>query len=240
MSDIWAAVLKEICPAHERPAPQAVHRPRRPREAHQGRHPARALELVAAFQKHFDVMLGLNEKEEPRDRQDLGLTISDHSPEGLIEALPGEIHQRVQRGLPRSCTRPLTRSRPGQTARPWSRVPSRPSRRSPPARATISIPASAWASCLASRPTAACWLASPPAASTSAPAKARAWATWRPCCGIGLREECEWGMTNGREAAIFRYMAKAVDNMSMQPADRLECFGIYQPARQRFEEFGCF
>ena len=30
----------------------------------------RALELVAAFQKHFDVVLGLNEKESMRDRQD--------------------------------------------------------------------------------------------------------------------------------------------------------------------------
>ena len=54
----------------------------------------RALELVAAFQKHFDVVLGLNEKESIEIGKTLGLKTSDHSPEGLLQ-LCQEIHQRV-------------------------------------------------------------------------------------------------------------------------------------------------
>jgi sugar/nucleoside kinase (ribokinase family) len=55
---------------------------------------SRALELVAAFQKHFDVVLGLNEKEGIEIAKNLGLNTSDHSPDGLMK-LCREIHQRV-------------------------------------------------------------------------------------------------------------------------------------------------
>jgi sugar/nucleoside kinase (ribokinase family) len=55
----------------------------------------RALELITAFQKHFDVALGLNEKEGIEIGQNLGLNTSDHSPEGLLK-LCQAIHQRVR------------------------------------------------------------------------------------------------------------------------------------------------
>ena len=54
----------------------------------------RALELVAAFEKYFDVVLGLNEKESTEIGKTLGLDTSNHSPEGLTK-LCQEIHQRV-------------------------------------------------------------------------------------------------------------------------------------------------
>ena len=54
-----------------------------------------ALELVAAFQKYFDVALGLNEKESVEVGNNLGLDTSDHSPEGLTK-LCQAIHQKVR------------------------------------------------------------------------------------------------------------------------------------------------
>ncbi len=55
----------------------------------------RALELVAAFQKYFDVILGLNEKESQEVGNHLGLKTNNHSPEGL-QKLCQEIHLRVR------------------------------------------------------------------------------------------------------------------------------------------------
>jgi sugar/nucleoside kinase (ribokinase family) len=55
----------------------------------------RALELVAQFQKHFDVVLGLNEKEGHEVGNNLGLNTKDRTPEGLTR-LCQEIHLRVK------------------------------------------------------------------------------------------------------------------------------------------------
>ena len=94
MSDIWAAVLKEVCPD--------MHGPRRKLfidladpEKRTRADILRALDLVAAFQKHFEVVLGLNEKESTEIGRNLGLNTSDHSPEGLLK-LCQAIHQRVR------------------------------------------------------------------------------------------------------------------------------------------------
>ncbi len=93
MSDIWAAVLKEVCPG--------MHGPRRKLfidladpEKRTRVDILRALDLVAAFQKHFDVVLGLNEKESTEIGNSLGLNTGDHSPDGLTK-LCQTIHQRV-------------------------------------------------------------------------------------------------------------------------------------------------
>jgi sugar/nucleoside kinase (ribokinase family) len=93
MSDIWAAVLKEICPAMKGPRRKLfidLADPEKRTEADI----ARALELVAAFQKYFDVIFGLNEKEGMEIGKNLGLDTGDHSPDGLLK-LCREIHQRV-------------------------------------------------------------------------------------------------------------------------------------------------
>jgi len=94
MSGIWSAVLHEICPglkgSRRKMFIDLADPEKRTREDI-----ARALELVAAFQKHFDVILGLNEKEGFEVGKVLGLNTSDHSPEGLSR-LCKEIHGRVR------------------------------------------------------------------------------------------------------------------------------------------------
>ena len=93
MSDIWAAVLKEVCPSLKGPRRKLFIDLADP-EKRTKEDIVRALELVTAFQKHFDVALGLNEKESTEVGKTLGLNTRDHSPEGLTE-LCQAIHQRV-------------------------------------------------------------------------------------------------------------------------------------------------
>jgi sugar/nucleoside kinase (ribokinase family) len=94
MSDIWAAVLKEICPGMKGPRRKLFIDLADP-EKRTGEDIARALELIVAFQKHFDVILGLNEKESCEVGKNLGLKTNDHSPEGL-QKLCQEIHLRIR------------------------------------------------------------------------------------------------------------------------------------------------
>ena len=94
MSDIWAAVLKEICPAMKGPRRKLFIDLADP-EKRTRADILRALELVAAFQEHFDVVLGLNEKESMEIGNTLGLSTTNHSLEGLLK-LSQEIHQRVR------------------------------------------------------------------------------------------------------------------------------------------------
>ncbi len=84
MSEIWSAVLKDICPSlngvrrklfidladPEKRTPEDIRR---------------ALKLVADFQKYFDVILGLNEKEGCDIGRVLGLPSSDTSADGLVK-----------------------------------------------------------------------------------------------------------------------------------------------------------
>jgi hypothetical protein len=94
MSDIWDAVLKEVCPGMKGPRRKLFIDLADPEKRTSG-DILRALELVAAFQKHFDVILGLNEKESIEVGKNLGLNTSDHSLEGLLK-LCQAIHQRVR------------------------------------------------------------------------------------------------------------------------------------------------
>ncbi len=94
MSDIWAAVLKEVCPAMKGPRRKLFIDLADP-EKRTKADILRALELVAAFQKHFDVVLGLNEKESMEIGNTLGLGTTNRSPEELLK-LTQEIHQRVR------------------------------------------------------------------------------------------------------------------------------------------------
>jgi sugar/nucleoside kinase (ribokinase family) len=93
MSDIWSAVLKDVCPSMKGSRRKLFIDLADP-EKRTHEDIIRALDLVAAFQKHFDVILGLNEKESGEIGKNLGLNINDHSPEGL-QKLCQEIHQRV-------------------------------------------------------------------------------------------------------------------------------------------------
>jgi len=94
MSDIWSSLLKEICPELEGPRRKLFVDLADPEKRTQ-EDILHALELITAFQKHFDVILGLNEKEGYEIGRHLGLKGSNLPVEGLLK-LCHEIHQRVQ------------------------------------------------------------------------------------------------------------------------------------------------
>jgi sugar/nucleoside kinase (ribokinase family) len=94
MSDIWDAVLNEVCPAMKGPRRKLFVDLADPEKRTQ-QDISRALKLVTAFQQYFDVILGLNEKESSEIGENLALKTSDHSPEGLL-ALCKEIHSQLK------------------------------------------------------------------------------------------------------------------------------------------------
>jgi sugar/nucleoside kinase (ribokinase family) len=93
MSEIWTSVLTGICPSMNGRRRKLFVDLADP-EKRTSADIARALELVAAFEKHFDVILGLNEKEAFEILKVLGLKATDHSPEALLQ-LCRDIHARV-------------------------------------------------------------------------------------------------------------------------------------------------
>jgi sugar/nucleoside kinase (ribokinase family) len=93
MSEIWSAVLKEICPGMKGPKRKLFIDLADP-EKRTSEDILKALELITAFQKHFDVILGLNEKESHEIGKNLGLKTNNHTPEGL-QKLCQEIHMRI-------------------------------------------------------------------------------------------------------------------------------------------------
>ena len=93
MSDIWSAVLKEICPTLNGKRRKMFFDLADP-EKRNTEDISRALQLIVSFQKYFDVVLGLNEKEGHEIGATLGLSISDSSPEALLK-LCKDIHARV-------------------------------------------------------------------------------------------------------------------------------------------------
>ncbi|HWQ90330.1 MAG TPA: PfkB family carbohydrate kinase [Clostridia bacterium] len=94
MSDIWVAVLKEVCPQMKGPRRKLfidlADPEKRTREDILG-----ALELIAEFQKYFDVILGLNEKEAHEISATLGVQLESRSKEGLA-TLCKDIHAKVR------------------------------------------------------------------------------------------------------------------------------------------------
>ena len=94
MSDIWDSVIKEVCPMLKGPRRKFFIDLADP-EKRTGGDIARALELVMSFQKYFDVILGLNEKEGYAIGANLGLDTSDSSKEGLL-SLCQKIHLHLR------------------------------------------------------------------------------------------------------------------------------------------------
>src|SRR5262249_21337521 len=94
MSDIWSAVLKEVCPTMKGSRRKLFIDLADP-EKRTSDDILRALELIQAFQKHFDVILGLNEKESHEIGKNLGLKTTNSTPDGL-QKLCQEIHQRIR------------------------------------------------------------------------------------------------------------------------------------------------
>jgi sugar/nucleoside kinase (ribokinase family) len=95
MSDIWAAVLKEICPGlpaggRKRTLFFDLADP----EKRTTEDIRRALDLILEFRRYFDVILGLNEKEAHEIARVFALDKGDGSKPALA-ALATEIHARV-------------------------------------------------------------------------------------------------------------------------------------------------
>ena len=93
MSDIWAALLDEF---RDQPNPtrRTIFFDLADPQKRTAKDVTRALEFVAAFEKHFDVILGMNEKEAREIATVLGLQADGHSREALC-GLAVELNRRL-------------------------------------------------------------------------------------------------------------------------------------------------
>lgn len=95
MSEIWAAVLREICPGLPAGGAQrTIFFDLADPEKRTSEDIRRALDLILEFRKYFRVILGLNEKEAYEVARVFGLDRGDGS-RAAVAALAREIHQRV-------------------------------------------------------------------------------------------------------------------------------------------------
>jgi sugar/nucleoside kinase (ribokinase family) len=93
MSDLWESLLREFCPAPADGRRRIFFDLADP-EKRQPQDITRALELIASYEKFFDVILGLNEKEAGEIGRVLGLRADPASRDGLA-ALALDIQRRV-------------------------------------------------------------------------------------------------------------------------------------------------
>lgn len=93
MNDIWTVILKEVCPALTGPRRKLFLDLADPEKRTHDDIRA-ALKLVSEFEKYFDVILGLNEKESHEIGHVLGLDPGNHSPEKLL-ALGARIREKL-------------------------------------------------------------------------------------------------------------------------------------------------
>ena len=82
MDEIWEATLKDICPSIKGKRRVMFFDLADP-EKRKAEDIRRALKTIAEFEKSFDAILGLNEKEGYEIGEVLGLNTRDHSPDGL-------------------------------------------------------------------------------------------------------------------------------------------------------------
>lgn len=93
MNELWTSILAEVCPALTGPRRKLFIDLADP-EKRTAADILKALELVTAFEKYFEVTLGLNQKEAGEVGKALKLDTSDASPTGLAK-LGEQIRQRV-------------------------------------------------------------------------------------------------------------------------------------------------
>jgi sugar/nucleoside kinase (ribokinase family) len=83
MSDLWEALQRELCPNLKGPRRKIFFDLCDPaKRTHADI--VRALDLIVRFERHFDVILGLNEKEANEIAEVLGLSGKGHSAEALM------------------------------------------------------------------------------------------------------------------------------------------------------------
>ncbi|MBI5388250.1 MAG: hypothetical protein HZA90_26595 [Verrucomicrobia bacterium] len=93
MNGIWEAILKEVCPKLKGPRKKLFIDLADP-EKRTKADILKALKLITAFEKHFDVVFGLNQKEAAEIGTVLGLSTANQTEAGLSQ-LGQEILQRV-------------------------------------------------------------------------------------------------------------------------------------------------
>jgi hypothetical protein len=94
MNETWASILEEVCPKLTGPRRKLFFDLADP-EKRTSEDILKALSLITEFEKHFDVILGLNEKEAGEIGEHLlGLSARDHSPEALLK-LAAQIRDRI-------------------------------------------------------------------------------------------------------------------------------------------------
>jgi ketohexokinase len=93
MSEVWTALLQEVCPTLNGKRRKIFFDLADP-EKRTLADIERALELIVSFEKYFDVLLGLNEKEACEISHVLGIPTKNRSPQGLV-AMALEIHRRL-------------------------------------------------------------------------------------------------------------------------------------------------
>jgi sugar/nucleoside kinase (ribokinase family) len=94
MSDLWDALLQEICPTLTGPRRKLFFDLADPAKR-TANDISRALELVTRFEKYFDVILGLNEKEGTEISQVLGFAPKPQNPESICA-----LAREMRRALP--------------------------------------------------------------------------------------------------------------------------------------------
>jgi sugar/nucleoside kinase (ribokinase family) len=93
MSELWQAVLDEICPTLAGPRRKIFFDLADP-EKRDDRDLRHALDLILRFNDYFDVIVGFNEKECLEVARAFGWPLEDRTPEGLA-ALARRIHERI-------------------------------------------------------------------------------------------------------------------------------------------------
>jgi ketohexokinase len=96
MSDIWESLQRELCPHLNGPRRSIFFDLADPEKRAKG-DILRALELIGRFERHFDVILGLNEKEAAEVGESLGLRRPGADPASL-EAWVRDLHAKLAVG----------------------------------------------------------------------------------------------------------------------------------------------
>ncbi len=93
MSDIWKVLLKDLCPQKQGKKSVLFIDLADP-EKRKAEDLQEAIELIVKFNKYFDVIFGMNEKESFEVAKALGVTAKSHTPEGICE-LAAELNKRI-------------------------------------------------------------------------------------------------------------------------------------------------
>jgi sugar/nucleoside kinase (ribokinase family) len=125
MSDIWDAILSQVCPAN--PAPRrTIFFDLADPEKRTAKDIAHALELMGRFSQFFDVILGLNEKETLAIGEVCGVHPSSATPEALADTatrIAADLHLETLVVHPVASALAVTGGQVSLVQGPWTPTP---------------------------------------------------------------------------------------------------------------------